>query len=179
MKLNTMKFKTIKRLVGIGLLLIIAAISSFAQKSVSSDETEVRKVVENFRIALIKKDKPLFLSLFLEGNIGWQTVTEDESLSRVKVKQPKAVKVFIDPKETYLAFIDWIAEDKKRTEETFSNIRINTDGDVASVGFDYAFLYDNRETNHGQEHWLLVRTENGWKITSVAWSTILPPVKLK
>lgn len=165
----------IKRLVGVCLLLVIAASISFTQISVAGDVAEVRKVVENFRTSLIEKNKPLFLSLFLEGNIGWQSVTEDKSLSRVKVKNPKTVKVIIDPKDNYLSFIDWIVEDKKRVEETFSDIKISTDGDVASARFDYAFLYDGRETNHGQEHWLLVRTENGWKIFSVAWSAILPP----
>ena len=54
-----MKFKIIKRRFGVGLLLVVAASSSLAQKSTTSAETELRKVVENFRTSIIKKDKPL------------------------------------------------------------------------------------------------------------------------
>ena len=169
-----MKLKIIKRFFSIGLLLVVGASSSLAQKSATRDEAELRKVTENFRTSIIKKDKPLFLSLFLESNIGWQSVTENESLSRIKVKQPKAVKVFVNPKDNYLSFIDFVVEAKNPVEETFSNIKISTDGDVAFIGFDYAFLFDGRETNHGKEHWLLVRTENDWKITAVVWSETLP-----
>jgi len=175
-----MKFKIMKKLAGIGLILACAAGSLSAQRTAAISETELRTVVENFRTSLIKKDKPLFLSLFLtEGNIAWQTVTEDTSLARIKARQPNAVKVFIDPKETYLTFIDFITTDPKPTEETFSDVKISTDGEAAAIEFDYMFLYDRRQTNHGREHWLLVRTENGWKIISVVWSTILPSIEKK
>jgi hypothetical protein len=42
------------------------------------------------------------------------------------------------------------------------------------VTFDYTFLSDGRETNRGKEAWLLVRTEAGWKITTLAYSYDLP-----
>ena len=177
--LTYMKFKVIKRFIVIGLLSVAAVSNSSAQKSAAGNEAELYKVVENFRTSLIKKDKSLFLGLFLESNIGWQSVTENESLARIKVKQPKAVKVFVNPKDNYLSFIDFIVKDKKPIEETFANIKISTDGDVAFIGFDYVFLYDGRESNHGKEHWLLVRTENDWKITSVVWSETLPSAKSK
>lgn len=99
---------------------------------------------------------------------------EDESLTRVKVKRPQAIKARVNPQNTHIAFADSFAKDEKRNEETFSNIKIDSDGDAASVGFDYVYLYDGREINRGREYWLLVRTETGWKITSVAYSMILP-----
>ena len=49
-------------------------------------------------------------------------------------------------------------------------MKIETDGDVASVWFDYAFLADGRETNRGKEAWQLVNTGEGWKIVAVVWS---------
>lgn len=167
-----MKLKDI--ITGLFLLIIIGAGGAAAQKSAADNETELRKVVENFRISLINKDKPLFLGLFLEGAIGWQSVTADKSLLQIRLKEPKALKVVVNPKDNHISFIDFIVGTGKRTEETFSDIKIKTDGDIALVAFDYTFLYDGRETNHGQEDWLLVRTEKGWKITSVVWSETLP-----
>lgn len=172
-----MKIELIKRLAFAGLLLIISAVSLTAQKSAADSEAEIRQVIENFRLAIIKKDKPLLLSLFSEGVIGWQSVLDNKSLERVRTKDTKAAKV--DTKDSHIAFEDFISSDPKRTEETFANIKISTDGEAASVGFDYVFLYDNRENNRGKEFWLLVRSENGWKITSVVWSQTLPPAELK
>ncbi len=54
-------------------------------------------------------------------------------------------------------------------------MKIDTDGDLASVLFDYAFLSNGKETNHGKEAWHLLRTQDGWKIASVVWSVNLKP----
>jgi len=62
-----------------------------------------------------------------------------------------------------------VATTEPRAEE-FSNVKIDTDGDVASVSFDYRFLANGATTNWGREMWQLVRTERGWKIFSVVYS---------
>ncbi len=132
---------------------------------------EIGVVIEDFRRAIIDKDKPRFLKLFPEGGrIAWQDAIGDASLQAVRRKKPDAPKVKIDPADSHLSFIDGIVEDKRSAEETFDNVRIDTDGDIASVIFDYRFLSDGRETNHGKEAWHLVRTDAGWKIVSVIWS---------
>lgn len=148
--------------------------SSLPLHATESDHPDIRRVIESFRTSIIERDKPRFLSLFLQDNVNWQSVWEDESFSRVKLRYPPAMKTRPNSTETHLAFADGFTQDEKRREETFSNIRIDSDGDVAAVVFDYVFLLDGRETNRGKECWLMVRAESGWKIMSVAYSKILP-----
>lgn len=158
------------------LLLALACLLSFpafAREEASPAETPVQQVeavIEAFRTAIIDKDKARFTRLFLPGNVAWQDVTGDANLQRIREKRPEASKVRVDPKDNYLSFIDGIVSDKDRSEEKFRNVKIDTDGDVASVYFDYSFHSNDRETNHGKEAWHLVRTDDGWKIVSVIWS---------
>lgn len=158
------------------LLLAFACLLSFpafAREEASPAETPVQQVeavIEAFRTAIIDKDKARFTRLFLPGNVAWQDVTGDANLQRIREKRPEASKVRVDPKDNYLSFIEGIVSDKDRSEEKFRNVKIDTDGDIASVYFDYSFHSNDRETNHGKEAWHLVRTDDGWKIVSVIWS---------
>lgn len=157
-----------------------AAAQTAAPSSTGYSQADARrdigKVIEDFRTAIVDKDKPRFLELFPEGGrVAWQDAIGDASLQAVRRNKPDAPKVKIDPADSPLSFIDGIVEDKRRSEETFDNVRIETDGDVASVIFDYRFLSDGRETNRGKEAWHLVRGDAGWKIVSVIWSTNWEP----
>lgn len=73
------------------------------------------------------------------------------------------------------SFIERIAARNNRSEETFDNVRIDTDGEVAQVWFDYVFKLDDYAANWGKEAWQLVRTDAGWKIVSIIWSTEFNP----
>jgi len=82
----------------------------------------------------------------------------------------KGVKAAYFPGNNPVAFIDSIVARKGNADENFSNIRIAGDGGSAAMSFDYAFKIDDVVPNSGMEHWLLVNTNNGWRIVSVAWS---------
>lgn len=160
------------------ILIAVYSVSAFPQnKQNKIDNAGIQKVIESFRKSIIERNKPLFLSLFFDGNIIWQAVMEDKSLAQIKLKRPQAIKARLIPDNNHLNFIDSILKDEKSNEEKFSQIKILTDGDVASVNFDYIYLTDKVEQNRGREIWLLVRTESGWKITSVNYSIILPTPK--
>jgi len=136
---------------------------------------QIEAVIEAFRTAIIDKDKARFAGLFLHDDITWQDVTGDASLQRIREQRPDATKVRVDLRDSHLSFIDGIVSDPDRSEEKFRNVRIDTDGDIASVHFDYSFHSNDRETNHGEEAWHLVRTDDGWKIASVIWSMNATP----
>ena len=106
-------------------------------------------------------------------------MVSDEGLQRVRQKNAQAMKVRINPEKNYLSFIEGIVADPRRSEEKFENVRIDTDGDIASVYFDYSFHADGRKTNYGKEAWHLVNTDDGWKIVSVIWSVIPVPAPEK
>ena len=136
---------------------------------------QIQEVIEVFRTSIINRDQAAFKRLFLHPGITWQSVKSDEALRRVRQKSPTASKLTVDTTKTPSSFIAGIVADKDRSEETFDNVKIDTDGDIASVHFDYAFLRNGKETNHGQEAWHLLRTPDGWKIASVIWSINLKP----
>lgn len=56
---------------------------------------------------------------------------------------------------------------KPNLNPTQSDVRINTDGTIASVYFDFIFLIDGKEQNRGSEIWVLVKGADGWKIATI------------
>lgn len=162
------------------LLLLLAScllsFPAFGQSSGKNPDTQsVAAVIAAFSACIIDKDKDRFVKLFLHENTAWQSVTGDTNLQKMREKHPEAVKVRVNPKHNPLSFIDSIVASKGRQEEKFRNVKIETDGDIASVWFDYSYHDGNKETNHGKEAWHLLRTDEGWKITSVVWSVNWAP----
>jgi hypothetical protein len=157
-------------------LLLSVPQSAFAQDAASKQQIE--RVIETFRKAIIDKDQDSFLKLFLKEDITWTGVTTDASIERLyatrpdpKLKRPR--KSFnSSPRD----FFSSIAKTPERLEETFSNVRIDSDGEVAQVWFDYSFMSGSYKENWGKESWQMVRTETGWKIAAVVWSQELNPV---
>lgn len=152
------------------LLSLPASASTAAQPLSARQEAGIRSVIEAFRASIVEKDKARFVALFVPGPVTWQSVDSDEALERRRKTQPQASKTRFDPDSTHLSFIDNIVNDPKRVEETFDRIRIDSDGDIASVAFDYRFIAGGVESHHGQESWQLLRTDQGWRIASVVWS---------
>ncbi|MGH8077948.1 MAG: nuclear transport factor 2 family protein [Lysobacter sp.] len=160
-----------KQICAVVLCVMSSAVFAQAKPTVPTrDVAQIEAVVEAFRTAIIDKDKERFVRLFVPGHVTWQSVRGDDTLRIAREKNPQAAKVTIDPNKTHLTFIDGIVAAKERQEERFRNVKIETDGDIASVTSDYSFHELERETNRGQEAWHLVRTEDGWKIVSVIWS---------
>lgn len=138
----------------------------------AADKQQIEGIVDRFRTALINKDKDSFMKLFLHENVTWTGTFTDASLDRFQAQRkdpdkPRPPKYF---NSSPLKFIEGIAKSPNRREETFDNVRIDSDGDVAQVWFDYAFLVDGYKQNWGKESWQMVRTESGWKIAAVVWS---------
>lgn len=86
-----------------------------------------------------------------------------------RASPPDAIKARQIPGNNFVSLIDGAVAAEER-EETFSNLRIDTDGEIAPVSFDYTFLANGKKTNWGREMWQLVRTEDGWKIFSVVYT---------
>ncbi len=58
-------------------------------------------------------------------------------------------------------------------EERFYDPVIRTDGQIATVTFDYDFRAQGQIQNWGQESWQMVKTEAGWKILHLLFSVNL------
>lgn len=129
---------------------------------------EIEAIVQTFKAAIIAKDSATLKSLFLPEHNSWILVSSDEEFRQRKAKNPKLKK--LEP-GTYVEFAEQMGQGKERFEEKFSNLKIETDGAIASVHFDFVFLEDERVTGKGQEAWQLVKTEQGWKINAVIYSS--------
>ncbi|MDB5747451.1 MAG: hypothetical protein JWP72_2299 [Massilia sp.] len=157
-------------------LLLSAPQPAFAQDGAGKQEIE--RVIETFRKAIIDKDQGSFLKLFLKEDITWTGVLGDASIERLYATRPDPK--LPRPKKSFSSsprkFIESIVKEPARQEETFSNVRIDSDGEVAQVWFDYSFMDGNYKQNWGKESWQMVRTETGWKIAAVVWSQEMNPV---
>jgi hypothetical protein len=170
-----------------GLLLaaIFASLPAFASKPVpkpvikpNADQEQIKVIVESFRAAIVNKDKPGFLTLFFNDKTPWIGVSSDKGLKLLKDKKKDASQP--DPEKIFSSdnpglFMDGLLSKPQHFEEKFSNVRIDTDGNVGVVYFDYSFSIENYKVNWGKESWHLVHTTNGWKITSVIWSMDFNP----
>ncbi len=166
-----------KIMTSIAIIWLTAMTAAAQTTTISSgkDEAEVRAVIETFRTAIITKDKEHFLQLFHGESIPWLAVYDDASLARLRRREPDMAKADSMGTPGPRPFIAGIAASAKTIEEKFWNIRIDTDGLVASVHFDYSFHVGDYKSNWGQEAWQLVRTDQGWKINSVIYSVHLNP----
>ena len=130
-------------------------------------EQDLRTTIRSFGDAIIRKDTETFLALFADGPVTWRRVNSDARLARL---DGSATKAAFDPANTPRDFIEGIARSPHSHEETFANISIEHDEDVAAITFDFTYRVNGRAINAGKESWHLVRTAQGWRIVSVVYS---------
>ncbi|MQA18202.1 Cif family virulence factor [Rugamonas rivuli] len=159
-------------------LFLVTHQPAFAETPAVSKK-QVTKIIGQFQEAIKNKDTAAFMGLFLREDVTWTATYTDASVERYNAsikdtKEPVAIRVQAggSPRK----FIDSIAKNKAPQSETFSNVRIDTDGDIAHVWFDYTFMIGTYKSAWGKESWQLVRTEGGWKISAVTWSSEENPV---
>lgn len=129
---------------------------------------QIEQVVAKFQTALVTKDKVTLENLFMPEGGAWFEVLGDDAYRQLSAKHPQMPRFHAD---NYKHFIDFVVGSKGRMEEQFSNVRIATDGAIASVYFDFVFLADGKVNNRGHEAWQLVNTGKGWKISAMAYSS--------
>jgi hypothetical protein len=132
-----------------------------------ADVAAIEQVVQQFQAAIIARDGKALGALFLQDHDSWLSVADTPTFTAFRARDPKARKVF---PSTWKKFADFVQGSPKPVEERFYNVRIDTNGAVGSVWFDFDFLQDGKVTNRGSESWQLVRAEDGWKISSMLYS---------
>ena len=157
-------------MLAIGLLIALSGPASAQDNDTSRQQIE--QVIERFRTAISDKDTAGFMGLFLREEITWNVVYTDDSVKRYNARLkdtniPLAVKI---QGGSPRSFIESIARSKQARSEAVSNVRIDTDGEIAQVWFDFVFMIGDYKSAWGKESWQLVRTDAGWKIAGVVWS---------
>lgn len=154
----------------IGLLLSVPR-AAYAQDPERSRQ-EIGQLVERFQAAIAAKDTTGFMQLFLREDITWNVVYTDDSVKRYNatLKDPTIPHATKIQGGSPRRFIESIARSRQARSEAISNVRIDTDGEVAQVWFDFAFMIGDYRSAWGKESWQLIRTGDGWKIAGVVWS---------
>ena len=104
----------------------------------------------------------------------WFRVLDTASLTAIRVKKPETQRL---TRSSYEEFAKFLGSTSAALEETFANVRIETDGTVGTVWFDYRFINDGKQTNHGTETWQVVRESDGWKISAMLYSVTLDDIR--
>jgi hypothetical protein len=164
--------------VAFGLALITGSTHATTASNATTSDTkgQIEQVIARFQTAIIKKDKAGLSELFLPTNNSWIAVPTEATYRVVHAKHPKARRFMPG---SYTEFVDFISTSTEHMEEKFSNVKIETDGAVASVYFDFVFLSNGEQQNRGSETWQLINTGNGWKINALVYSISVDPTKVK
>ena len=157
-----------KVLIYLVMLLVFSPVH-FARAENSTHHDELMEVVETFRLALIAKDEQKFVDLFYQKSVPWIGITGQKRTGNLPSTNGEQLG-------NHLSFIGWVVRTPQQIEEKFWDINIHTDGDVASVHFKYSFYKDDYKSNWGDESWHLLKTNKGWKISSVIYSITNNPL---
>jgi hypothetical protein len=155
-------------------LLATPFVHAAAPSSPSTSKAEINQLVDTFKAAIIAKDGGKLDTLFVSENSSWFSALDDASLAKTRTKKADA-KRFNASADAYKGFTKFVGTTTHAIEEKFSNVRIESDGIIGNVYFDYVFLLDGKPTNHGNETWQVIHTDDGWKINAMLYSVVLDP----
>jgi len=161
-------------------IIILVFVLLFTQVSfanTTSGNQQLHKIVKDFESAITTKNRSKYFNFFYEGTVSWVGVssTHDYNQAKSRANTAKAKgEPAIRPMKTYpgdhVHFFDEIIYPTKDSKIIFENIKIQDDGDIASIYFDYEFYAEDVKSAWGKKGLLLVKTEGGWKINSVIFS---------
>jgi hypothetical protein len=135
------------------LLVCICVLPSYAVCAQSTDEREIKKVIEQIFTGMLNSDSALVRGAF----------TNDITLAtaaRNKTNDP-----ILHRESSLDGFLQAVGTPKKeRWHEEFWNLKIQIDGDFASAWCDYAFYLGKTFSHCGVDAFHLHRTPDGWKV---------------
>lgn len=138
--------------------LIIAALpaSSPAQGTQAEDKTAVLAVVQRFFDTMASRDvEGARRVLMPEGHSVSVREQSGQQVSRVS---------------TFDAYLKTLAEGKQDYRERMWNPEVRVHGPIASVWTPYDFWVDRKFSHCGIDIFDLVKTSEGWKISSVSYT---------
>lgn len=162
--------------VGLALMTGSAHAAATSNTAANDAKNQIEQVIARFQTAIINKDKAGLSELFLPANNSWIAVPTAATFRIAQAKHPKARRFMPG---SYADFVAFVTSSPEHMEEKFSNVKIETDGAVASVYFDFVFLSNGEPQNRGSEAWQLINTGSGWKINALVYSINLDSAQVK
>ncbi|HEV2441461.1 MAG TPA: nuclear transport factor 2 family protein [Steroidobacteraceae bacterium] len=128
---------------------------------------EIEHLMAEYHQAVASHDGARMASMFIDKG-SWFNVLSDAAYARARAKNPAALKV---RPWSFQDFAKVVSSSRAALDPRHSNVRILTDGTIASVYFKYVFLIDGKPENRGSETWQLVKANDGWKIAAITYSS--------
>jgi len=153
--------------------IIILALLGQSTISVAKDSTsdkhetskhEIKQVIKDYQSAIVEKNERNFDLLLQRDLISWLETTPSNRTGTLPSQMGLGT-----PQSGF--YIHVFGSDAK-FEEKISNIRIQTDGDVGSVFYDYELFKNDESIKNGSTSWHLVRNFEGWRINSILSSNL-------
>lgn len=164
-----------KKITFIGILLLVLGGTLRASDrpdgglaSAAQDVASIRHVMDTFHHAVATHDGKSLSALFLEHGSTWVTVLSDKAFATATATNASVTKVHVGSYQDFSAFV---SRTKSALDPQHENIRIMSDGTVASVYFHFEFVIDGKVENRGDETWQLVKTADGWRIVAITYSS--------
>jgi ketosteroid isomerase-like protein len=163
-----------KKIAFIGAMLLLLACSASASDRLDSaatapqNEADIQRVMDSFHHAVAAHDGKGVSDLFLDHGSTWVTVLSDKAFAIAKSKNAVAQKIHVS---SYKDFATFVSSTKSVLDPRHGNVRIMSDGAVASVYFHFDFVTDGKVENCGDETWQLVKTADGWRIVAITYSS--------
>jgi hypothetical protein len=134
----------------------------------TQDSIDIQRVMDSYHEAVVTHDGARLARLFIPESSVWLNVLSDDAYARAKAKSPDAKKIRVG---SFKDFAELVSHTKANFDPRHTRVQINSDGTIASVYFDFIFLSDGKETNHGSETWQLVKGTDGWNIAAITYSS--------
>lgn len=132
------------------------------------DAADIQRVMEAFHHAIATHEGNGVSGLFLDHGSTWVTVLSDKAFAAALAKNASAQKIHVS---SYRDFAAFVSSTKSNLDPRHTDVRIMSDGAVASVYFHFDFIIDSKVENHGDETWQLVKTADGWRIVAITYSS--------
>jgi ketosteroid isomerase-like protein len=129
---------------------------------------EIEQLMAQYHQAVASHDGARMSSLFIDNGSTWFNVLSDAAYARARAKDPAALKI---RHSSFRDFAKIVSSSHATLNPEHSNLRIFTDGTIASVYFNFVFLIDGKPENRGSETWQLLKTNDGWKIAAITYSS--------
>jgi hypothetical protein len=165
------------------LLGLFALLLAFNNHAAKTEHESIDSIITTFENSIREKNKSEFLNLFLDPTAPMIAVVSEfnmpyrrAAVEKYNKEHNKNLALTRSFQMTPEKLIDMSLKRDAISREELSNIIVNTDGNIASVYFNYVYYVGDRKNNWGEESWQLVQTMSGWKISSVIYS-VTNPVK--
>jgi hypothetical protein len=129
---------------------------------------QIKRLMADYHQAVVSHDGARLSAMFIDTGSTWFNVMSDAAYANARAKNPATLKV---RHSSFQWFAKIVSSSHSALDPEHDNVRILTDGTIASVYFNFVFLVDGKQENRGSETWQLVNTSNGWKIAAITYSS--------